>query len=357
MLALATLILTAAAFVAAAPSPVNVEAANQSVHPMYSSEWLEDALTQYLNHPNKPSTASVHAEFAERAAAFSCPAPAFKCTPYADDGVKATDVDHVRPKDISTVMAIGDSITAGFGMNSGYLPFTTITEYRGLSFSIGGDSNAITLANHLKHYNTAEMGAATGTTALGATIDVLDAAVSGAVVSGLGAQITTLTNAFNKGSYKKDGWKLLTVLIGANDLCRACQSGGITAASFETDFRSAMSQLNSTYTNMIVSQVHAAQQGSSYCSFAQGILKECPCAADSASAAQIDALAPQINAAVSKVAAEFNGRRSDFAIRVQPGISAISGITLDWLAKIDCFHPNQCAHQSVAGMLWNNLFQ
>jgi phospholipase B1 len=69
-----------------------------------------------------------------------------------------------RPDEISVVMAIGDSITAGLfarpasddlsrleasgEVNQHFFPgFKGFQEYRGVSFSTGGDADAVTLAN------------------------------------------------------------------------------------------------------------------------------------------------------------------------------------------------------------------
>jgi phospholipase B1 len=52
-------------------------------------------------------------------------------------------------------MAMGDSLTAAFGADA-WTIFTVFTEYRGLSWSIGGDSNVnevFTIPNILKKYN------------------------------------------------------------------------------------------------------------------------------------------------------------------------------------------------------------
>ncbi|KAI9347437.1 SGNH hydrolase-type esterase domain-containing protein, partial [Zopfochytrium polystomum] len=274
-------------------------------------------------------------------------------------------------QDISVVMAIGDSITAGFGMNSGTLPFTSITEYRGLAFDIGGDSGAVTIPNFLKTYNSGVKGASTGTTSLGATVDVLNVAVSGALIGDMPGQVATLKSAFTSGGYSASGWKMLGVLIGANNLCKACNSGTDATnspAAFEAYFRTTVQALRGNFTNLIVnayqifdvSQVYSPQQSSSYCSFAQGLLNECPCSKTDANRALMKSYAQQYNAAMTKVAAEFAGL-NDFAVNVQTGVADLiipaGSDGLNWLAKIDCFHPNQCANQVVAAAAWNNMFQ
>jgi hypothetical protein len=102
----------------------------------------------------------------KKTASFTCPSKAFTCTPYPDDGVKPKDVRHVRPKDISNIMALGDSITAGFAMTSGMFPFTTLREFRGGVFDIGGDKGERTIANYLRVYNPSLRGPSNGLTAL-----------------------------------------------------------------------------------------------------------------------------------------------------------------------------------------------
>ncbi|KAJ3316265.1 hypothetical protein HDU76_001936 [Blyttiomyces sp. JEL0837] len=360
--------LAAYALIALASAALTL-AAPRTGHPMYSEGWKEDALLRFLSHPDHPSHSDTVAEMALlTAAAPTCTSPAAPtCKPYADDGVKPIDVRHVRPKDISTIMAIGDSITAGFGMNSGYLPFTSITEYRGLSYDIGGDNGAKTLANYMKIYSPSEKGQSTGTTALNAKIDNLNAAVSGARIADLPGQVTTLANAFNSGSYNKDGWKMLSILIGANNFCHACENNAAdTPDYFETTFRQTLQSIQSSFSNTIVnaitmfnvSGVYFPQQSSSYCSFAQGILNECPCSKTDANRAIMDSYAAQYNQRIRKVAAEF-ANLPTFAVNVQPGAEQVNvaNAGLNFLAKIDCFHPNQCSHERVSVMLWNNLFQ
>lgn len=77
----------------------------------------------------------------------------------------AKDVTDLRIDDIKVVAALGDSIMAGFGMmgvdyeGTGLLNLSTLLEYRGNSYGIGGDTGAITLANFIKRYNPQVQGA------------------------------------------------------------------------------------------------------------------------------------------------------------------------------------------------------
>jgi phospholipase B1 len=63
-------------------------------------------------------------------------------------------------------MALGDSITAGFGAKGHHinLPINiyNLHENRGVSFSIGGDPDAVTIANFIKHYSPELIGSSIG---------------------------------------------------------------------------------------------------------------------------------------------------------------------------------------------------
>jgi len=79
----------------------------------------------------------------------------FTCPSYPRSSPKPTSVHKLRPGDIDVVMALGDSLTAAFGAGAGSI-FTVFTEYRGMSWCIGGDSNLdsiLTVPNVLKLYN------------------------------------------------------------------------------------------------------------------------------------------------------------------------------------------------------------
>ncbi|KAJ3416994.1 hypothetical protein HDV05_007476 [Chytridiales sp. JEL 0842] len=336
----------------------------------YSEDWAEQVLEKFLSDPAHPSASDSRQELDGINARFSCPAAGFTCKPYANDGVVPTNAKTVRPKDIATVMSIGDSITAGFAMKSGTLPFTQITEFRGSVAFIGGDAGDLTVPNYLKNYNPRVQGASTGTTALRATIDVLNAAVSGALVSDLPGQVTELVKAFNArgNTYEDDSWKMVNVLIGANNVCSSCKPNTAnlhSADAFERNFRTTMQALRTNFNKTIVnavelfdvSEVYEPQQSSSYCRFAQGILNLCECNDTAAKRAAMDALTVQYNERLRKVAAEF--QFPDFVVNVQPGLRNISLQTagLSYLSKLDCFHPSLCANQVVTNMLWNNLFQ
>lgn len=77
----------------------------------------------------------------------------------------AKDVTDLRIDDFKIVGALGDSIMAGFAMmgidyeGSGILNLSLVSEYRGNSYAIGGDTGAVTLSNFIKRYQPNVQGA------------------------------------------------------------------------------------------------------------------------------------------------------------------------------------------------------
>lgn len=105
---------------------------------------------------------------------------------------------------------------------SGYPP-TDLVEDRDYVFSIGGAPGAFTLANIVKHYNPDLQGAAQSWTIPLVKGAWLDAGVSMAKVQDCPNQVDFLVNTM-KTNYKdtidfQNDWKLLTLFIGANNIC------------------------------------------------------------------------------------------------------------------------------------------
>jgi phospholipase B1 len=137
-------------------------------------------------------------------------------------------VHKLRPRDIKVVAALGDSITASLGTTADNV-LGLLVENRGRSWSIGGDSaleNVVTLPNFLKKYNSDLTGYSTGSNIVffyngGRHLNV---AVSGNEANHILAQAERLINKMKNDSninYEKD-WKMITLFIGGNDLCRFC---------------------------------------------------------------------------------------------------------------------------------------
>ncbi|KAG2186061.1 hypothetical protein INT43_002499, partial [Umbelopsis isabellina] len=331
----------------------------------YTNEWIH-ALEQMYNlfpHPSNTTTRD------------QCmfDVPTFNCTQfYWDDGVTQRDVWHLRPQDIKAVISIGDSISAGFGMLSARPPFANVWEYRGKVFSSGSDSNEYTIRNFLSTYSDT-VGGPVGITVPLSRGKGLNSAISGAVVQTLDEEVTRLVHQLSHTQYNsvRDSWKLITVLIGANNLCGLCASPSTglpqqaTADEYEKHLRLALHRLRTevkhAFVNLLalfsVSVVHDATRGNQYCEFVmdKSNMYICPCAQGTDEERKAaDAMAEEYNRRMYKVAKEFEGYK-DFAVVVQPGLTAfdVAKYKQAYFSGIDCFHPNLCANQIMAIALWN----
>ena len=154
-------------------------------------------------------------------AKFSCNVQTSPSTP--------TSVHQLRPSDIKAVGALGDSLTAALEADA--LTLLEITqEWRGLSWSAGGDSSydsdVTTLPNILKKFNPSVSGFSTGkcTAKEACPTQGFNVAVTGAIAADLPGQADVLISSMKASTafnFNND-WKMVTIFIGGNDLCRMC---------------------------------------------------------------------------------------------------------------------------------------
>jgi len=285
----------------------------------------------------------------------------------------ATDVRHLRPGNIKAIMATGDSISAGFAMSGLWLS-TDLLEYRDHVFSIGGVKDAYTLTSFLRNYNEDIMGGAMGPTIPLTKGKWLDGAVSHASVQDVPAQLSYLVNT-SKTEYKKldweNDWKLLTIFIGANNLCSACSNDTRSSpAYFESHLRAVLDQAHATiprvFVNLIaifnISGVWDAGQQSEYCRILWHNITthECGCLTTGVEADRkaMDNHGAAFNQIMVQLADEYAGLNDpNFTVVVQPGVRdlAVSEFGEHYLSKLDCFHPSLYANQAFTYLIWNNM--
>ncbi|XP_034419478.1 phospholipase B1, membrane-associated-like [Cyclopterus lumpus] len=142
-----------------------------------------------------------------------------------------TSVEYVRAADVKVIAALGDSLTTAIGANGSTIlsiPF----EYRQLSWSIGGYGtyqNVITLANIFKLFNPGLLGPSPTRTFHGRPTTVNETgfnfAVTGHNTLNVSDQIRYMIDAFKSypGLNFEEDWKVVTMLIGMNDVCDYCK--------------------------------------------------------------------------------------------------------------------------------------
>lgn len=315
----------------------------------------------------------------------------------------AKDVSDLRPDDIKVIMALGDSVTAAFGAKLiTFLDARILQEYRGLSFSMGGDAHAPTIANFLRHYQPDLVGSSRGTHLIELCLDgvfcapdeltyrpykdVFNAALSGAISATLGLETKYLLKqvTHHPAVNVTGDWKMLTLFIGTNELCKtSCEASALAtgkapdyAAEFEQRVVNTLLILKSRLPRLVVnilllpdmSQVEQFANTHPRCIHARQLLSTiCPCALARGEAGRwamrrmtaeynrrLVLIARRINAQARKEAAA-EGRPWDFAILVSPTLQNLdirNDIPSHFAGKLDCFHPSATAHRSLAMGVW-----
>jgi len=294
------------------------------------------------------------------------------------------DVNDLHPNNIKVVMALGDSITAAFGVNG---RGGGITEVRGVSWSMGADVGAVTLPNLLKYYSPNITGGSTGEHLVEFCYgpvcppyqyrpgDNLNAAQSGAMVSDLVTHeldhlIEALKNNPNV-NMEKD-WKLLTMFIGANDLCASCTFDAplLDPAEYEKHLMTTLKNVYAKVPRVLVqimemfnlSQVYNLSLKNKTCAtIHRETFIECDCVfrADGAKLrAEVDKTVQGYNAKARSVAAYFQSLKDPaFNVIVHPAgrDTKLADFPIDVLSTYDCFHPSRMMHQIMAINLWNSM--
>ncbi|KAI8914876.1 hypothetical protein DFJ77DRAFT_431143 [Powellomyces hirtus] len=311
---------------------------------------------------------------------------------------KPTSVHDLRIDDVRVIAALGDSITAAFGANGvqrGDPPSMRNTmEDRGISFSMGGDDGAFTLANFIQRFEPRVRGASIGSHRAEICYGVLcppmqyhkndrlNAAQSGAMIPNLIAELEHLIRAMKSDSdinWASD-FKLLTIFIGNNDACLGCAPGSgstyLSPAAYEATMRSLLERIQTAIPRVVVnimmgfnvSQVYDLTVEDPYCQGLRraGTVFECVCAflpgpMGEANRQRMDVLTQQYNARLQSLARFYNThpRPDSFAVIVDPLLSnvRVKEWNLKFLSNSDCFHPAAEAHALMAKGVWWNLFR
>ncbi|XP_028822196.1 phospholipase B1, membrane-associated-like [Denticeps clupeoides] len=164
--------------------------------------------------------------------------PPFKCPDMSPSPTVPTSVEFVKAADIKVIAALGDSLTTAIGANGSTLLGIPI-EYRHVSWSIGGHGtyqDVITLANIVKLFNPDVLFPAPKWTLNDHPVTVNDTgfnlAVTGHNTLNISEQTRHMIDTFKTfpGLDFEEDWKLVTVLIGMNDICDYCKNKTLFSA-------------------------------------------------------------------------------------------------------------------------------
>ncbi|XP_056623968.1 phospholipase B1, membrane-associated isoform X1 [Triplophysa dalaica] len=294
-----------------------------------------------------------------------------------------TSVHALRPADIKVVAAMGDSLTAGNGVGAAQSNLLgVLTEYRGLSWCIGGDKNlttVTTLPNILKEFNPSLVGYSLQTGSENSAGSFLNQAVPGAKSDDMVMQANAIVSRMKSDpriDFQND-WKLITIFIGGNDICDFCSNTlYYSPDNIVKRIREALDILHSEVPRALVNLVELLhivplrrlhQDPSIGCpTWLVNIL--CPCVLKPKDGTSELQKLQDFNKAYQRSMNQLveSGRydtHENFTVVLQPFLRNVFLPLLEdgrpdrSYFSPDCFHLGQKAHTLMARALWNNMLE
>ncbi|KAJ2994594.1 hypothetical protein HDV02_001483 [Globomyces sp. JEL0801] len=315
------------------------------------------------------------------------------CPPLPKRDSKPANIHDVRIDDIKVVAAIGDSITAGFAAKGsrGPLSLKNLFEQRGVSWSMGSDAGAVSVANFVKNYNPNVIGGSVGEHFVNICygplcppfqykpdLDRFNAARSGALAANLPDEVDWLIRQMKKNPNvdMANDYKLVNLFIGSNDVCLGCQPffkdfvfGG---DQFEDTMRDVLFKLQWNIPKVIVnihqqfdvSQLYDLTRWEPKCIAIRALSLglQCSCAFapfGDKKRRDMKELAAEYNRRLEKIQKDFLADKNDnFMVLLNPSFRDVNIKQWDmsYISDVDCFHPSLKTHELMAVSSWNNLF-
>nr|XP_014425321.2 phospholipase B1, membrane-associated [Pelodiscus sinensis] len=330
------------------------------------------------NYSSSPLTSQAEGQSQERSYGTSIP-----CFDRIPSNTVPVSVHNLRPADIKVIGALGDSLTAGNG--AGSKPndvLDVLTQYRGLSWSVGGDQNistVTTLANILREFNPSLRGYSIGTGAQNSANAFLNQAVPGDRSEDVPSQARRLVDRMKNdtGINFQEDWKLITLFIGGNDLCKFCNDPvHFSPDNYTNNIKIALDILHREVPRAFVNLVtvlHIVTLRDLYqaknISCPRLIMRNlCPCLLNYADNSTEVEILESFNRRYQEGTHQLveSGRydtKEDFTVVVQPFLEKVTipktkeGLPDSSYFAPDCFHFHQKTHSQTARGLWNNMLE
>lgn len=307
----------------------------------------------------------------------------FPCTFRETSNPASTNVNELQPGDISLVAALGDSVIGSTGANAPNL-FKSREQYRGVSFAVGSAETwrtVTTIPNFLRVFNPKLVG---GSINVGGEFDKgsnLNLASPGATSVSLIEQAKRLVKLLSN-PYDMKKWKLVTILIGHNDVCtHPCNTTYTAFDASPVPYRKRVAQaldmlrdhLPNTFVNFVpvldLNFTFDMFDKPPFCYLAHSYV--CPClfggfGGTPLSRGAMERLLKGYMDEMYKLINSGRYERDDFTVVIQPAFTEIGLFTnkspktgkqvpdYSFFAP-DCLHPSQKLHSLMARALWNNM--
>jgi len=274
---------------------------------------------------------------------------------------------------------LGDSLTAALGGNANTI-FGLLLEYRGRSWSIGGQSQlekVVTLPNIIKKFNPYVKGSSQLPSFYPTTKEGvgLNQAVSGAEANDIPTQAANLVKQMKESKevdFDKD-WKLITLFIGGNDLCRYDQNKELHGpTAYINDIINGIdilfNEVPRAFINLVTvldpGQVRELNKGLVCKVMHKLVCKEAAYPASPEYTKELKAVFDQYANFTNNINALSRWeKRDDFTVVVQPMFEEYKlpylpdgEPDLSFFAP-DCFHLSAKGHAECAVGLWNNMLE
>lgn len=294
------------------------------------------------------------------------------------------------PRDIDIVASLGDSITAATGAKAENI-LEVLNENRGSSYMTGADedwSKCPTVHNFIRQFNRNVLGGSYGSTNLLAvwlqkeTDNGLNLSVSAAVAEDLLGQAKELVRRVRRIRGWRYKWKMVSILIGHNDLClKSCYTflntiiprTNVMAEKYERSLRRVVEYLRSALPRTIlllltpvdVTLADDVPHTPPVCHLARKL--ECSCLFNlnrEESNRNLHRLWQSYRSTLYRISQDptYNNKlfavkfMSTFDIQTMPD-TVMSPLRDSSLLAPDCFHFSKRLHARMARNLWNDLFQ
>ncbi|KAK2856051.1 hypothetical protein Q5P01_004786 [Channa striata] len=255
--------------------------------------------------------------------------------------------------------------------------FDLSTDYRGVSWSIGGENTletVTTLPNILKKFNPSLKGFSRGQGLLQKGFNM---AKSGAKTLDISAQVQALIKALreNKEVNFENDWKLLTIFVGRNDICNYCiDQNNLSPQNYSHNLMLGLDILYKEVPRLLVNVVGIMQidplktvkKNTLACSLLQR--NSCPCvinpSENSPELEEIKRINREYQAEIQYLISgdRYDGKE-DFTVVLQPFLTNFfiphigKGEADPSFFSVDCFHLSVKAHAEMATALWNNMLE